>query len=99
MSVCCVGRLLLIIQLLIQFIPQVFAWDASEKGAEVHLQANPTQLALMRTQFEERKAALAAQVCSYCVAFAQRTRLTVPPPHGTSRLHLGLCTLVFKPMA
>lgn len=38
---------------------QVFAWDAAEAGADgVHLQANPTQLALLKKQFEERKAAL-----------------------------------------
>lgn len=29
---------------------QMFAWEAAEQGAEVHLQANPTQLELMRKQ-------------------------------------------------
>ena len=37
---------------------QLFAWDAASHGADVHLQANPTQAALMKEQFEQRKAAV-----------------------------------------
>jgi len=37
---------------------QMFAWDAAEKGAEVHLQANPTQLEMLRKQYAARKGAL-----------------------------------------
>jgi pre-mRNA-processing factor SLU7 len=34
---------------------QMFAWQAANRGNEVHLQANPTQLALLHKQFEEQK--------------------------------------------
>lgn len=34
---------------------QMFAWQAADRGNEVHLQANPTQLALLHKQFEEQK--------------------------------------------
>ncbi|KAM3581936.1 mRNA splicing protein, variant 2 [Umbelopsis sp. WA50703] len=34
---------------------QLFAWQAANRGNEVHLQANPTQLALLHKQFEEQK--------------------------------------------
>ena len=37
---------------------QLFAWDAANHGQDVHLQANPTQAALLKQQFEERKAAV-----------------------------------------
>lgn len=34
---------------------QMFAWQASERGNEVHLQANPTQVALLHKQYESKK--------------------------------------------
>ncbi|RKP05039.1 Pre-mRNA splicing Prp18-interacting factor, partial [Thamnocephalis sphaerospora] len=34
---------------------QLFAWDAQEKGAGTHLQANPTQGELMHRQFAKKK--------------------------------------------
>jgi pre-mRNA-processing factor SLU7 len=34
---------------------QMFAWQAADRGNEVHLQANPTQLALLHKQFEQQK--------------------------------------------
>lgn len=40
---------------------QLFAWEAYERGAEVHLQANPTQAQLYRQQVAERKEALRRQ--------------------------------------
>lgn len=33
----------------------VFAWEAYEKGTEVHLQADPTKLAILKKEFKERK--------------------------------------------
>ena len=34
---------------------QLFAWEAYNKGSEVHLQANPTQVELLKKKFAERK--------------------------------------------
>lgn len=34
---------------------QVFAWQASEKGVDVHLQAEPTKAELLNKQFKEKK--------------------------------------------
>jgi pre-mRNA-processing factor SLU7 len=34
---------------------QMFAWEAGERGVEVHLQANPTQLELLKRQHAQRK--------------------------------------------
>jgi len=33
----------------------VFAWDAYEHGADVHLQADPTKLALLAKEVKQRK--------------------------------------------
>ena len=33
----------------------VFAWEAYEKGTEVHLQADPTKLAILNKEFKDRK--------------------------------------------
>lgn len=33
----------------------VFAWEAYEKGSEVHLQADPTKLEVLCKSFKERK--------------------------------------------
>ena len=35
----------------------VFAWQAYEKGTDVHLQADPTKLAVLANQFKKNKAA------------------------------------------
>ncbi|KAF9431483.1 mRNA splicing protein [Entomortierella beljakovae] len=35
---------------------QMFAWQAAEKGSDVHLQANPTQAEMLHKQFKEKKA-------------------------------------------
>jgi pre-mRNA-processing factor SLU7 len=37
---------------------QLFAWEAYNRGADVHLQANPTQVALLKQQFAHRKEAV-----------------------------------------
>lgn len=34
---------------------QMFAWQASDRGNEVHLQANPTQVAILHKQYESKK--------------------------------------------
>ncbi|OQV18631.1 Pre-mRNA-splicing factor SLU7 [Hypsibius exemplaris] len=34
---------------------QLFAWDAYEKGVDLHLQADPTKAAMLRKQYEEKK--------------------------------------------
>jgi pre-mRNA-processing factor SLU7 len=34
---------------------QLFAWQASEKGIDVHLQAEPTKAELLNKQFKEKK--------------------------------------------
>ena len=34
---------------------QVFAWDAMDKGVDVHPQANPTQLAVLRKSYTTKK--------------------------------------------
>ena len=34
---------------------QVFAWDAMDKGVDVHPQANPTQLAVLRKSYKAKK--------------------------------------------
>ncbi|GAU99106.1 hypothetical protein RvY_10150 [Ramazzottius varieornatus] len=34
---------------------QLFAWDAYEKGVDVHLQADPTKAELLKKQYEEKK--------------------------------------------
>merc|ERR1711953_1443254 len=36
---------------------QVFAWDAMDKGIDVHAQAGPTQLAVLRKSYKTKKAA------------------------------------------
>lgn len=33
----------------------MFAWEAYEKGTEVHLQADPTKLELLSKEFEQRR--------------------------------------------
>ena len=33
----------------------MFAWEAYEKGADVHLQADPTKLELLAREFKEKK--------------------------------------------
>ncbi len=33
----------------------VFAWEAYEKGADIHLQADPTKLEVLAKQFKEKK--------------------------------------------
>lgn len=33
----------------------VFAWEAYEKGADVHLQADPTKLELLKREYGQRK--------------------------------------------
>lgn len=35
---------------------QLFAWQAAEKGSDVHLQANPTQAEMLHKKFKEKKA-------------------------------------------
>lgn len=35
---------------------QLFAWQASDKGSDVHVQANPTQAELLHKKFKEKKA-------------------------------------------
>lgn len=37
------------------FISEVFAWEAYEKGSEVHLQADPTKLELLYKSFKVKK--------------------------------------------
>lgn len=37
---------------------QLFAWEASEKGAEVHMHANPTQADLLYREFQKKKESL-----------------------------------------
>ncbi|KAK6185113.1 hypothetical protein SNE40_007419 [Patella caerulea] len=34
---------------------QLFAWEAYERGVDVHLQADPTKLALLQKEFQQRK--------------------------------------------
>ncbi|KAI8047374.1 Pre-mRNA splicing Prp18-interacting factor-domain-containing protein [Gilbertella persicaria] len=34
---------------------QLFAWQASERGNDVHLQANPTQVAILHKEYESKK--------------------------------------------
>lgn len=34
---------------------QLFAWQAAERGSDVHLQANPTQVALLHKEYESKK--------------------------------------------
>lgn len=33
----------------------MFAWEAYEKGADVHLQADPTKLELLKREYAQRK--------------------------------------------
>ena len=33
----------------------VFAWEAYEKGADIHLQADPTKLEMLASEFKQRK--------------------------------------------
>ncbi|KAF9407081.1 mRNA splicing protein [Podila epigama] len=35
---------------------QLFAWQAADKGSDVHVQANPTQAEMMHKKFKEKKA-------------------------------------------
>ena len=37
------------------FYSSVFAWDAYEKGTDVHLQADPTKLDLLNREYKKRK--------------------------------------------
>ncbi|KAJ8661785.1 hypothetical protein O0I10_002593 [Lichtheimia ornata] len=34
---------------------QLFAWQAADRGSEVHLQANPTQVAILHKEYESKK--------------------------------------------
>lgn len=36
-------------------LPPVFAWEAYDKGSEVHLQADPTKLELLHQSFKVKK--------------------------------------------
>lgn len=37
------------------FLLLVFAWEAGERGVDVHLQADPTRLELLQKSFDVRK--------------------------------------------
>ena len=39
----------------ISFLQSVFAWEAYEKGADVHLQADPTKLELLHKEYRVKK--------------------------------------------
>lgn len=41
---------------------QLFAWEAYNRGSDVHLQADPTRVALLKKQFAQRKEAVKALV-------------------------------------
>ena len=40
---------------IISFLQSVFAWEAYEKGADVHLQADPTKLELLHKEYRVKK--------------------------------------------
>ena len=48
-------NLQLLLILLIFFWQSVFAWEAYEKGADVHLQADPTKLELLHKEYKVKK--------------------------------------------
>lgn len=41
---------------------QVFAWQAAEKGVDVHMQAEPTKTELLNKQFKEKKEEIKTQI-------------------------------------
>ncbi|EGD78289.1 pre-mRNA-splicing factor SLU7 [Salpingoeca rosetta] len=59
---------------------QVFAWDAANKGAELHLQADPTKAELMHKQFKVKKANFQEdQRKSILEKYGGETHLKAPP--------------------
>lgn len=40
----------------------VFAWEAFEHGADLHPQADPTKLELMKKEFEDKKSSFKGEV-------------------------------------
>lgn len=59
---------------------QLFAWEAYQKGSEVHEIANPSQAEFLKKQYEERKAALEKEKSRKIVdKYGGQEHLAAPP--------------------
>ena len=77
----------------------VFAWEAYEKGAEVHLQADPTKLELLAREFKDKKEKFKDnQKQSILERYGGEEHLDAPPKQllmaqTVSAVKPGLCRL------
>ncbi len=59
---------------------QLFAWEATRRGKDVHMQANPTQMARLYKQFEEKKSfTMGAEKASILERYGGEEHLDAPP--------------------
>lgn len=59
---------------------QLFAWEAYEKGVDVHLLAEPTKLELLKKEYEEKKEQFKNQVHTKVLQkYGGEEYLQVPP--------------------
>ena len=64
----------------ILFSHPVFAWEAYEKGAEVHLQADPTKLEVLAREYKNKKEAFKTDVKGSILAkYGGEEHLEAPP--------------------
>ena len=72
----------------------MFAWEAYEKGADVHLQADPTKLELLHREYkvkkgdfeEDKKQSVLDKVGAFCLNkfFPKGRTFTINLCHGTA---------------
>ncbi|KAJ3148280.1 mRNA splicing protein [Geranomyces variabilis] len=59
---------------------QAFAWQAEDRGKSVHMQANPTQAALLYDQYQDKKGAVSEKVKNSILAqYGGEEHLAAPP--------------------
>lgn len=59
---------------------QLFAWEAYEKGVDVHLLAEPTKLELLQKEYEDKKSQIKTQVQSSVLEkYGGKEHLDAPP--------------------
>ena len=60
---------------------QMFAWQAADRGADVHLQADPTRGELLHREFKDKKEVVKDQVRnSILETYGGAEHLAAPPP-------------------
>lgn len=59
---------------------QLFAWEAQEKGVDVHLLAEPTKLELLQKEFDKRKDEFKGSLTRNVIeAYGGEAHLQAPP--------------------